>query len=521
MSLPILALFTRSLRVESRQLTLYLGRLALLVVIGFYLLVFQSESRFYSAPGLMFFESVVMINLVFITLAGLSYFASAITEEKEEMTLGLLRMTRLNPVSILLGKSTARMIGALLLLAVQFPFTLLAVTLGGVGPHQIVAAYATLLAYVVFVSGLALCCSVVASRTSGAAWLAGILLAGFLFVPPIGQAVLAGLTHASKLDPSSALYRTLAFVFEWAGNASPFSRAEEISRTGFSAFPVGWQVVSNVLAGALFFLAAWAGFDRFTRQQKEASPARGLLAKSKSRFRIFSPGRAWRNALAWKDFNFIAGGWTMVLIKFVVYGAALAGIYAAVRDGGRMTIQDYCLGVRYFMGSVLIIELAWIASRAFNEEMKWQTLAGVVLLPVSIRSLAYRKVAGCLLGLIPSATYTLLAAYLSIGAQGGPSGNDWFLIHFIYFAVAVFFVHLAVYLSLVLKHGAIAAALAICFVGLMVMTFLFQFLFILFRFQGNDGEEVILFAGGAIALVIAAILNLRIGRRIAKVAARE
>ena len=87
--------------------------------------------------------------------------------------------------------------------------------------------------------------------------------------------------------------------------------------------------------------------------------------------------------------------------------------------------------------------------------------------------------------------------------------------------MAVFFVHLAVYLSLVLKHGAIAAALAICFVGLMVMTFLFQFLFILFRFQGNDGEEVILFAGGAIALVIAAILNLRIGRRIAKVAARE
>ena len=52
-------------------------------------------------------------------------------EEKEEQTLGLLRMTGLSPLSILLGKSTSRLCGALLLLAAQFPFTIFAVTLGG------------------------------------------------------------------------------------------------------------------------------------------------------------------------------------------------------------------------------------------------------------------------------------------------------------------------------------------------------------------------------------------------------
>ena len=91
------------------------------------------------APGLHFLQEMVWLNLVFITLAGLSYFASAITEEKEEMMLGLLRMTDLNPVAILLGKSTSRLVGALLLLLVQVPFVLLAVTLGGVGLLQIAA----------------------------------------------------------------------------------------------------------------------------------------------------------------------------------------------------------------------------------------------------------------------------------------------------------------------------------------------------------------------------------------------
>ena len=54
---------------------------------------------------------------------------SAEAEEKEEQTLGLLRMTGLNALSILLGKSTSRLLGALLLLLAQFPFTIFAITL--------------------------------------------------------------------------------------------------------------------------------------------------------------------------------------------------------------------------------------------------------------------------------------------------------------------------------------------------------------------------------------------------------
>ncbi|HEY2082791.1 MAG TPA: hypothetical protein VGI88_08390, partial [Verrucomicrobiae bacterium] len=139
MKLPALALFERALRLETRSITICLGRAGLLGVILLFLLPIQQLARggWYGAPGLRFLQEMVWVNLIFITLAGLSYFASAITEEKEEMMLGLLRMTNLNPIAILLGKSTSRLIGAFLLLLVQVPFILLAVTLGGVGLLQV------------------------------------------------------------------------------------------------------------------------------------------------------------------------------------------------------------------------------------------------------------------------------------------------------------------------------------------------------------------------------------------------
>ena len=166
MTSPLLALFTRSLREDTRGRMTYFARGGLA---AFTLLVTAGTtigSRWKGAPGLEFFVVVVTLQAVCVTIAGLGYFASAVTEEKEEMTLGLLRMTNLNPLSILLGKSTSRLCGALLLLAVTFPFALLAVTLGGISAHQIVASLLALGAYTFFLCNLALLGSVIARRTA-------------------------------------------------------------------------------------------------------------------------------------------------------------------------------------------------------------------------------------------------------------------------------------------------------------------------------------------------------------------
>ena len=108
----LLALFTRSVRELLRSKLSYLACGAVIGIIFLLLLGAQSGATATTAPGLKFFASVLIVVLIFITLAGVSYFATAITEEKEEGTLGLLRMTDLDPLSILLGKSTSRLTAA-------------------------------------------------------------------------------------------------------------------------------------------------------------------------------------------------------------------------------------------------------------------------------------------------------------------------------------------------------------------------------------------------------------------------
>src|SRR4030095_6329636 len=170
----LLALFTRALREDVRAKSMYWARAGLVGIVLCQVGFVNLRMGGAGAPGLFFFQSVIWMNLVFISLAGLSYFSSAITEEKEEMTLGLLRMTNLNPLSILLGKSASRQIGALLLLLSQVPFTLLAVALGGVTLAQIIAAYTCLGAYTLFLGNVALFHSVISRRTIYAALLTGV-----------------------------------------------------------------------------------------------------------------------------------------------------------------------------------------------------------------------------------------------------------------------------------------------------------------------------------------------------------
>src|SRR5262245_49373029 len=127
-----LALLIRALRVDARNFRSHLIRVGLLSVILYSLWFSDFMSPLSGAPGLTLFRILAISNAVFVTIFGVGHFASAIAEEKEERTLGLLKMADVGSLSILLGKWAPRMIAMLLLVIVQVPFTLLSVTLGGV-----------------------------------------------------------------------------------------------------------------------------------------------------------------------------------------------------------------------------------------------------------------------------------------------------------------------------------------------------------------------------------------------------
>jgi len=179
----VLALLERSLRVDSRAWGPHLARFTLMVAIVIAICYASATSSMFGAPGLRFFRSIAYLNLVFMTLMGIGFFSTAITEEKEEDTLGLMLMAGISPLGILLGKSVGRLIQALLLIAVQYPFTLLAVTLGGVTQDQVRSVYVAVFAYMVLLAGAGLLCSTLARRNRTASMRLMIVIAVYLALP--------------------------------------------------------------------------------------------------------------------------------------------------------------------------------------------------------------------------------------------------------------------------------------------------------------------------------------------------
>ncbi len=482
MSYPILALFERSLRVESRAMATYAKRLGLAIFIFFCLISAHLTSDLFGAAGLRFFSSVVYTTLLFVTLAGVGYFASAIAEEKEEATLGLLKMSDLNALAILLGKSTGRFLGVVMLLLAQVPFTLLAITLGGVSLGQVVAAYAAILAYLLLLCNVALFASVMCRLVRTATVVAGLTIGGFLF----GGVVCRGL--ASQFPYGSSVRWALEGVGGALTEANPWTRVERIMTSGFDGGPLCAQVVSNAIAALALFVLAWWTFEFFTREDKEASPGRALFAGRWSPLRWLGVSRPWRLALAWKDFHFLTGGRLMIVGRFLGL-ALLVGVFAwiASLDGYRRVRAEDVGGMLMVCSLALAaLDLTGYVSKMFRAEVQWHTLPELMLLPVSTRRLAWSKLVGVLPALVPYAVSFAIGAVLC--PEGFAEGVEGVLgtvygWHFICQYIA--FLSFVGYFSLVLKRAGAPVALGIWILGNQVMFFFLPF----FLFRGSGSVE--------------------------------
>ena len=529
MKSAVLALFERSLRLETRSALMGWSRAGLLGLVLLMLFSIQtvSMSGVYSAAGLYFLEEMVWMNLVLISMAGLGYFASAITEEKEEMMLGLLRMTDLNAVSILLGKSTSRLVGALFLLVVQVPFILLAVTLGGVGLVQIAAAYGTLLVYLFFVCNLALLFSVIFRNTATAAvFILGMLLL-FLFGHYWSAEIERYLFWPEPVNDQRGFWSLVTAVIDLWRRATPIDRLFVIFRTGFNGPAIGFQVASNLVMGAVFFLAAWLVFESCNREDKEAAPARRwpIMKRTTRRSRI-PPRLVGAQAISWKDFTFSSGGRLGLLLKFGVVVFLLVVFNVMTLEFGNPSDIN-----REFEGTALIwislivtaIFLALESARIFREEIRWKTLSSLVTLPISMPELAYRKVAGALAGTLPLLAGFVLGVMLVPDAVGrflDDMFREW--VGFGMFIVAILqyilFLHLTAFLSLIIKRGALPLAIAIQYLG---GTFFTTFMGLLVSLGGGRTDNAIILLLIMVCIVMTIILHCAIGWRLARVAAEE
>lgn len=494
----ISALLARAMQMDARKLHTHLFRFGFVAFIYGSLLWAQLQAMQRGAPGLAFLSGIVFINAVFITLAGVSFFASAITEEKEENTLGLLQMAGIGPMSVLLGKSTSRLIQALMLLLVQFPFTLLSITLGGVTMLQVLAAYAALFAYLVALANIALFWSVVCRRTGSAAGMTFFVLLLYFIAPSFAVAFHAG---AVRLGWSNAVwYQGWAlWALQVIGDSEIFRRLTTIMTTGFSMSLSGgqvttnsWtqfyrsitelvistQVISNFLFGVVCFLAARLAYGPYTRDVDQQTDTRGLVQSSSSQMRMFSTGRCWNHPLIWKDFHFLAGGYPLAIIKWFAYAGILGMIIVAnyYSSYPAMSAQiDWESVFAVFAMSLvgfLILEASIFASRIFHDEIRLQTMSALLMLPRSIPYVAYSKMAGCLLGLLPALSWLIICGVIAVASgwdhdlYGNSFGGSGGFLKNVVFNPGIWatlltvsiFLHLTTLLSLFVKWGALPLA---------------------------------------------------------------
>ena len=474
-----LALLTRELRVQARAGRTYVLRGVLAGLILTVLTFTYIGSARSGAPGLALFGWVIFTNLAMVTLAAASYFATVITEEREQQTLGLLRMTDLNGISILLGKSATRVTTTITLLLVQFPFILLAITLGGVGVDQVVAAYAVLLAYTVGVGGVGLLLSILCRRSRNASAAMVLALLAFFIVPPAGLGLVALLVNNRTLADGGLIASVAQACLEPVYAASPLGRLWEIFSVGIMAggpgpraaitFDIVWtyQVRTNAAAGLACFALAWLAFEYLHRDELPDAPG-GAKSPSKRRLarRRRSSRRAWNAALVWKDFQYIGGGVAGLIKRVVFYVVLVVAVSVLMGQFDPVSIEQ--LGGIMLVTALIgiMLECALQAGHVFRDEIRWQTLSSIMILPTSVPRLAYAKIAGCLLSLIPAAALFCVGALLATEDlyrfvdEAVDEPWAWATL-----SIAVFFLHLVVFLSLYVKRGALALALGIMLIG--------------------------------------------------------
>ncbi len=514
MNKGVLALFVRSMREDSRRILPYAARVALVLLVLLVVAISQQVYRFGGgAAGLRVFSGVTWLNFGFLTLIGLTYFASAITEEKEDGTLGLLRMTNLNPVSILLGKSTSRLIAALLLMAAQLPFTMLAVSLGGISMHQVLNTYLVMAAYAFLLCNLALVFSVICRRTASAAAMTVVVLLTITF----GWMLFMGFTTA-LFDRSVPLFQDITM---WLLSISPTTSLMKIFNTGFDEVLV-YQPASNVVIGLVLFGISWAVFDVFNQGEgrggarpKQAVTEEGVEAIRLPQVAKPRPG-SW--AVTWRDFYFYFGGLArqIYILALILAVIVLICVYVNVTSKYGMSLDDIApllitLGVCF-----VALRLGLGAAGIFKFERAGETLSALALLPKSMKRVAYEKVVALFLATIPG----LVAIGLGIMIVDLPRFDHWdsdeYLSLFVTIASVMFGLHLVAYLSLYLRWGAFPIGIMACGV-----IWLLIFLMFVLVTRGRYDEESLFFPIGLTFSGFAVALHLLIGKRLYRLASES
>lgn len=386
----------QALVLDSRRIGSHLTRFGLTCVLYLSVIAANFDSSI-SAAGLPLFHAQLLITSFYVSAQAIFGFSQTITEEKEDGTLGLLRLAGISPLAILFGKAVGRLADAGLMIAVQIPFSLVAITLGGVSVSQMSAAYGALAAYLWLLSAVAVTCSVLSSTGGKAATRTAVFVAIYALPPFIER---LGVWFPPVI---SQLYVTISLPL----------RIDEVMQSGFAGDVLCPPVVIAFIAGACSLGLAWWQFDRVILSE----PIEGVVVRRAS---AAVRRRAWARPVVGKDFRYITGGILWMLARVAVHVVILFSMLAiSIRN-----VQGFAWGA-VIGGLFSLFDTTWAATNLFRSEIRDQTWSALALLPVDLSRVMHEKIIGFTLGLLPSivlpGVWILMAAWLHDHMQSNSS----------------------------------------------------------------------------------------------------
>ncbi len=442
-----LMLFNWSLKMDSKSIYPHIIRAVFSFIMFFSISIAFTDAFGTSRIGLHFFETICFLNVLLITVSGVSYFVTAVTEEKDAGTFALLRLAGMTALSITLGKSTSRLVSSLMLLVIQLPFTFLAITLGGVLWQQIIASYIALAAWMVFVANLSLFCSVRCATSGRAAGMAGVILALMFVLPSL---IVNGLVAFPPGVVPTVISDTLNSIPPALETINVFERLRVLLQTDDTIVFLGQQFwVSVVMAIALFAISTLT-LDFWSAPVEVGGPSENPA------IRRWSVGRCWPMAVMWKEFLFFTGGRSFFIAKLFGGGLVFGGFILLQRNNGDnnlfMLRGDLAWTAFQTFAGFLVLEVLLYSSGCLFYEIRQTTQSTLASIPLTGVRILLEKAGGCLVALVPVAFWlavTLVSGYEGIARECSMTMVSSFLI------VLGFSSHIAVILSLYTRWAAL------------------------------------------------------------------
>jgi ABC-type transport system involved in multi-copper enzyme maturation permease subunit len=114
------------------------------------------------------FGALVLVETLLVVFLAPAFTSGAISLEREKQTLDMLAATPISSLAIVVGKLLSALAYVFLLIAASIPLTAIVFVFGGVGPDDVVRAYAVLIVSALGLGSLGLFISAAMQRTQGA-----------------------------------------------------------------------------------------------------------------------------------------------------------------------------------------------------------------------------------------------------------------------------------------------------------------------------------------------------------------